>query len=76
MFIIELQKYKEATKEQAWIKVMDEEIKMIKKNHTWKHVKRPKNKEVISLKWVYKIKYNDDVSTNKLKAHLVAKGYS
>ena len=39
---------------------MDEEIKMIEKNHTWELMQKPEDKEIIGLKWVYKIKYNED----------------
>lgn len=49
---------------------------MIEKNQTWKLIERPKNKEVIGLKWVYKTKYDEDGSVQKYKARLVAKGYS
>ncbi len=55
---------------------MNEEIKMIKKNDTWKLVQKPQDKEVIGLKWVYKTKFNEDGSIQKHKARLVAKGYS
>lgn len=55
---------------------MNEEIKMIEKNNTWELVEKPEDKEVIGLKWVYKVKYNEDGSIQKYKARLVAKGYS
>ena len=55
---------------------MDEEIKMIEKNHTWELMQKPKDKEIIGLKWVYKIKYNEDGTILKHKARLVTKGYS
>ena len=55
---------------------MDEEIKMIEKNHTWELMQKPKDKEIIGLKWVYKIKYNENGTIQKHKARLVAKGYS
>ncbi|KAL0425549.1 UNVERIFIED_CONTAM: Retrovirus-related Pol polyprotein from transposon TNT 1-94 [Sesamum radiatum] len=37
---------------------------------------KPKNKEVIGVKWIYKTKLNADGSIQKHKARLVAKGYS
>ncbi|KAL0387727.1 UNVERIFIED_CONTAM: Retrovirus-related Pol polyprotein from transposon RE2 [Sesamum radiatum] len=37
---------------------------------------RPKDKEVIGVKWIYKTKLNADGSIQKHKARLVAKGYS
>ncbi|CAL2268742.1 unnamed protein product [Prunus armeniaca] len=55
---------------------MDEEIRVIKKNRTWELVDRPKSKDIIGLKWVYKTKFNEDGSIQKHKARLVAKGYS
>lgn len=33
---------------------MVEEMKMIEKNKTWELVDRPKDKEIIRVKWVYK----------------------
>mgnify|MGYP004610905809 CR=1 FL=1 len=76
LFAGEPTKYEEAAKENAWVKAMDEEIRMIEKNKTWKLVDKPQNKEIIGLKWVYKVKYNEDGSIQKYKARLVAKGYS
>ena len=54
---------------------MNDEIQMIEKNHTWEFVDKPQDKEVIGLKWVYKVKHNNDDTINKYKARLVAKGY-
>ncbi|PKU75920.1 putative mitochondrial protein [Dendrobium catenatum] len=54
---------------------MKEEIKLIEKNNTWELV-HPKNKDIIGVKWIYKIKLNSDGSLNKCKARLVAKGYT
>jgi len=39
-------------------------------------MQKPKDKEIIGLKCVYKIKYNEDGTIQKHKARLVAKGYS
>ncbi|KAK4405981.1 Retrovirus-related Pol polyprotein from transposon RE2 [Sesamum angolense] len=55
---------------------MEEEIKMIEKNNTWELADRPKDKEVIGVKWIYKTKLIADGSIQKHKARLVAKGYS
>lgn len=72
----EPQKFEEATKEEAWNKAMNEEMTVIEKHHTWKLVHRPKEKDVISLNWIFKIKYNEDDSIQKYKAWFVEKGYS
>ncbi len=55
---------------------MEDEIEVIEKNKTWKLVERPKDKEIIGVKWIYKVKYNVDGSVQRNKARLVAKGYS
>nr|CAD1838640.1 unnamed protein product [Ananas comosus var. bracteatus] len=54
---------------------MDEEMLALQRNQTWELVDLPPNKEAISLKWIYKIKFKPDRSIQKLKARNVAKGY-
>lgn len=76
LFAGESQNFQEAAREEKWINAMNEEINMIEKNNTWKLVEKPQDKEVIGLKWVYKIKFNEDGSIQKHKARLVEKGYS
>jgi hypothetical protein len=39
---------------------MDEEIKCTKNNQTWKSVDVPEDRDVISVKWIYKTKKNVD----------------
>ena len=39
---------------------MDEELDQIEKNDTWEQVPRPKNKNVIGTKWVFRNKLNED----------------
>ena len=65
--------YKEAMKEEAWKNVMIEELKAIKKKHTWELTKLPFNKKPIEVKWVLKLKLNPDGSIPKHKARLVAR---
>ncbi|CAL1406644.1 unnamed protein product [Linum trigynum] len=55
---------------------MDAEISMIEKNKTWELVDQPEDKPVIGLKWIYKVKFNENGSIQKYKAQLVAEGYS
>ena len=58
---------KVALENESWIEAMNEEIKQIEKNKTWTLVPRPKDKNVIGTKWVFKNKLNEDgeVSRNK-----------
>lgn len=55
---------------------MQEEISMIAKNKIWSLVKRPKSKNVIGVKWIFRTKLNPDGSIHNHKARLVIKGYS
>ena len=55
---------------------MNEEIEKIKKNKTWTLVPRPKDKNVIGTKWVFKNKLNEEGQVSRNKARLVCKGYS
>ena len=48
----------------------------IEKNKTWELVPRPKEKNIIGTKWVFKYKFNQDGQVIRNKAILVCKGYS
>ena len=55
---------------------MTEEYQSIIKNNVWEIVPRPKSKDVVSSKWLYKIKHVDDGSVEKYKARFVARDFS
>jgi hypothetical protein len=55
---------------------MDEELDQIKKNDTWELVPRPKNKNVINTKWVFRNKLNEDGQVTRKNDRLVCKGYA
>eukprot|EP00253_Pinus_taeda_P035988 PITA_35988 len=55
---------------------MDEEFEQIKRNKTWELVPRPKDKNVIGTKWVFKNKLNENGEVIRNKARLVCKGYA
>ena len=66
----------EATKDDHWMKAMMEELDQIIKNDTWDLVPRPKDKNVIGTKWVFRNKMNEQGEVIRNKARLVCKGYS
>ena len=53
---------------------MDEKIECIEKNQTWELVGVPKDKNVISVKWIYKTKQDVDGNVQKHKEILLARG--
>jgi hypothetical protein len=55
---------------------MDEELDQIEKNDTWELVPRPKNKNVIDTKWVFRNKLNEYGQVTRNKDRLVCKGYA
>ena len=55
---------------------MDEEYRSIMANNTWDLVPIPKGRKLFRCKWVYRTKYASDGSVERLKAKLVAKGFS
>ena len=55
---------------------MMEEYQSIMKNDVWDIVHKPKNKSVVSSKWIYKIKHAVDGSIAKYKRRFVAGGFS
>ena len=52
---------------------MVEEYQSILKNDVWDIVPRPKDKSVVSSKWIFKTKHTDDGSIEKYKARFVAR---
>jgi hypothetical protein len=68
--------FEEANKDEFWNKAMDEELNQIEKNDTWELVPRPKNKNVIDTKWVFRKKLNEDGHVTRNKSRLVCKGYA
>jgi hypothetical protein len=55
---------------------MNEEMDQIEKNDTWELVPRPKNKNVIGRKWVFRNKLNEDGQVTRNKSRLVCKEYA
>jgi hypothetical protein len=53
-----------------------EEYRSILKNDVWDIVSRPKDKSVVSSKWIYKIKHAVDGSVEKFKARFLARGFT
>jgi len=68
--------YKQAVKHPGWCKAMSDELIALEQNHTWIVTDLPHGKASINCKYVYKTKFHADGSIERLKAQLVAKGFS
>ena len=74
--VVELENYEEAINHDVWKKAIEKEIRMIEKNNTWELVDIPREREFVSLKWIYKIKLNQEGDIQKHKARFVARGFT
>ena len=68
--------FEEVIQKKEWADSMTEEYQSIIKNDVWEVVPRPKSKDVVSSKWLFKIKHAADGSIEKYKARFVARGFS
>ena len=66
----------EALSHPGWIQVDQEEILALRKTSTWIITKLPLGKKVVSCKWVLTVKHKAYGSIERLKARLVARGFS
>jgi hypothetical protein len=68
--------FEEAIQRKEWVDVMTEEYQSIIKNEVWEIVPKRKSKDVVSSKWIFKIKHVADGSIEKYKARFVTHGFS
>ena len=59
-----------------WEKAMHEEVGSLKQNKTWELVKPPKDRRVLSGKWVYKLKRGPHGEVVRHKARWVVRGFT
>jgi hypothetical protein len=68
--------FEEAIQKKEWADAMTEEYQSIIKKNVWEIISRPKGKDVVSSKWLFKIKHVVDGSIEKYKARFVAREFS
>ncbi|KAK4838849.1 hypothetical protein QYF36_016968 [Acer negundo] len=73
---IEPKKVEEALNDEFWVLAIQEELNQFKRNEVWTLVPKPKSTNVISTKWIYRNKSDEDGNIIRNKARLVAQGYS
>jgi hypothetical protein len=59
-----------------WKTAIEEELKTIEENQTWKLVDLPRDRKTVGSKWVFKTKLGEDGNVEKRKARLVAQGFT
>ena len=75
LLVVEPKYLTKSSKDENWIKTMNEELDQIEKNQTWELVPRTKGMNVIGTKWIFKNKFNEYSHVTRNKARLVCKGY-
>lgn len=71
--------YNEAISEEnspEWLEAMKNEVESLERQKTWDIVDLPPNRRVISGKWVYKTKLDQNGQVDKRKARWVARGFT
>lgn len=71
--------YAEAVKRpdaKHWVEAMDDEMSSLKKNKVWTLVERPKNTNIVTNRWVYKVKRKPNGEVDRHRARLVARGFT
>jgi hypothetical protein len=68
--------FEEATQKKQWKEAMTEEHQSIMKNDVWEIMPKPKEKSMVTSKWVSKIKHAADRSVDKYKTRFIAIGFS
>jgi hypothetical protein len=64
--------FEESIQKKEWAEAMTKEYQSIINKDVWEIVPRPKSKDVISSKWIFKIKHVVDGSIEKYKARFVS----
>ncbi|GJS68023.1 DNA helicase [Tanacetum coccineum] len=72
---VEPKNYKDALTQACWIEAMQEELHEFEHLEVWELVPHPDKVMVITLKWIYKVKFDEMGGIIKNKARLVVRGY-
>jgi hypothetical protein len=63
-----------ALRDPDWVNAMHEELNNFKRNEVWELVERPKDHNVVGIRWVFRNKQDQDGIVVRNKARLVAQG--
>uniref|UniRef100_A0A5S6QZI5 Reverse transcriptase Ty1/copia-type domain-containing protein n=1 Tax=Trichuris muris TaxID=70415 RepID=A0A5S6QZI5_TRIMR len=65
-----------AVERQRWLKAVDAELSTLEKHRVWEMTALPVGKQVISAKWVFRVKRDEQDNVYTYKARLVARGFT
>ncbi|GKE12212.1 retrovirus-related pol polyprotein from transposon TNT 1-94, partial [Tanacetum coccineum] len=71
--LVEPKTFKDTLTKSCWIEAMQEELNEFERFEVWELVPRPDKVMIITLKWIYKMKFNEFGGILKNKARLVAR---
>jgi hypothetical protein len=74
--MLEPNNFNESSKDDHWVKAMNDELDQIEKSNTWEMVPRPEGKNIISSKWIFNNKMNEKGQFVRNKERLVCKSYA
>ena len=66
---------KETLNDEAWVEALHEELNQFSRNEVWFLVPRPKDMNIIGIKWIFKNKMDKSGVIVRNKARLVAQGF-
>nr|GEX28930.1 retrovirus-related Pol polyprotein from transposon TNT 1-94 [Tanacetum cinerariifolium] len=72
---MELKNVKEAMTDPVWIESMQEELFWFKRMDVWMLVPAPDNISLLTLKWIFKNKHDEEQTVIRNKSRLVVRGY-
>lgn len=73
---VESKNFKQAKKKESWMMTVQEELNQFKRNEVWTLVPPLQDHPIIGAKWILKNKIDENRNIIKIKAKLVAQGYS
>jgi len=68
--------YHQALQLPHWKKAMQDEMDALHANHTWTLVPKTSTMNLVSSKWIFKVKTQSDGTIDRYKARLVARGFT
>ena len=68
--------YTEAMKHRNWREAIETTLESLSANNTWKFVNKPENVNLVSTKWIFKLKKPPNNQIDKYKARLIARSFT